>query len=457
MTLDIASMLSGSAPALSGRQKAGRALSAVSAGLMGQGPQYLNMLQQQDQQSQQQAQQLSKERLVAMAQDAQRVDGLLKSGDIQGALRVIDNRTMALKQLGGDPSDTLRIRQLITAGEIPAAQAEIGQFLSAAQQYGLVKGPEVVPASSVVNGQVVTIGPDGRPSAQSIQGFTPEAISEETKVVGDYLLDSQGNILFDGSGAAGSAEYGLTPLIFRDPTTQKYTPYLPNKAGGMQALPIPQGMEFVPDAARLSYNPANIAEKGDAEAQTTLTNAPTLGEAERQQQLAAQAGQRAAGVATKEDQFKLLDEIVGEVEKQSGFWTTGLTGSLMRRIAGTDSADMAANLDTLQAAAGFEKLQEMRDNSPTGGALGSVTERELQLLQATWGSLAQSQSEEQFDKNLKRFRDQVQDSWERVSKAYERDYGTPYYVSAPQQPGSATGSSPAGMVIRFDANGNRIQ
>jgi hypothetical protein len=196
MTFDIASMLTGSAPALSGRQKAGRALSAISAGLMGQGPQYLGMIQQQDQQSQQQAQQLSKERLVAMAQDAQRVDSLLKSGDIQGALRVIDNRTTALKQLGGDPSDTLRIRQLIMSGEIPTAQAEIGQFLSAAQQAGLVKGPEVIPQSAISpTGQVAMMGADGSMTSQNIPGY--QAAPTERKTAADqngvlrYIDDGQ--------------------------------------------------------------------------------------------------------------------------------------------------------------------------------------------------------------------------------------------------------------------------
>jgi hypothetical protein len=456
---DVASMLTGSAPQLSGAQRAGRALSGLSAGLMGKGAEYLTLMQAQDEATAKQSQQLSEQRLKAMALDAQRVNQLLQGGDIQGALRVVDNRTAAIKQLGGDPSDTLRIRQLITAGEIPAAQAEIGGFLNAAQQYGLIeapKQPEIIPQSAISpNGQVAMRGADGSISSQAIPGFQAESLPPETKVVGDYLVDAAtGDILFDASSGGGSAEHGLTPLIFRDPATGKYAPYLPTKAGGMTALQIPEGQEFVPDAARMGYNPANINERAGAEASATLTNAPILGEAARQQTLAETSGQRAAGVATKEDQFKLLDDVIGEVKKQSGFWTTGMAGSLMRRIAGTDAADMAANLDTLQAAAGFEKLQEMRDNSPTGGALGSVTERELQLLQATWGSLAQSQSEEQFDKNLARFQEQIKDSWGRVAKAYERDYGRPYFASPGAGASTPAGSAPqtSGAVLRFDAN-----
>jgi hypothetical protein len=173
---DVASMLTGSAPQLSGAQRAGRALSGLSAGLMGKGAEYLTLMQAQDEATAKQSQQLSEQRLKAMALDAQRVNQLLQGGDIQGALRVVDNRTAAIKQLGGDPSDTLRIRQLITAGEIPAAQAEIGGFLNAAQQYGLIeapKQPEPIPSSAInQSGQVAMMEPDGRLTTQTIPGYT---------------------------------------------------------------------------------------------------------------------------------------------------------------------------------------------------------------------------------------------------------------------------------------------
>jgi hypothetical protein len=42
----------------------------------------------------------------------------------------------------------------------------------------------------------------------------------------------------------------------------------------------------------------------------------------------------------------------------------------------------------------------MRDASPTGGALGQVSERELALLNGALGSLKQSQTKEQLRANL---------------------------------------------------------
>ena len=58
-------------------------------------------------------------------------------------------------------------------------------------------------------------------------------------------------------------------------------------------------------------------------------------------------------------------------------------------------------LTAIKAAIGFDKLQHMRSISEHGGALGSVSERELQYLQASIASLSQSQNEEQFKENLR--------------------------------------------------------
>lgn len=155
-------------------------------------------------------------------------------------------------------------------------------------------------------------------------------------------------------------------------------------------------------------------------------------EAEREATLTANQGARAGALSSKEDQFGLLSDLVDVAKSQSGTWTTGFIGAAASRVPGTPAYDLSQTLETLKASAGFETLQEMRDNSPTGGALGQVTERELALLQATWGSLQQSQSQSQFEANLDRFNRQLQQSWDRVNRAYERDYGQSYFDQGSQ-------------------------
>lgn len=121
--------------------------------------------------------------------------------------------------------------------------------------------------------------------------------------------------------------------------------------------------------------------------------------------------------------------------------TTGW-GSLLSAAPGSDSANLAATIDQIVANIGFDRLQQMREMSPTGGALGNVTERELALLQSVVASLRQSQSRDQFLNNLGIVERQYQNSMANIQRAYQQDFGagpqqTPEASAAP-----ATGVSP---------------
>lgn len=81
---------------------------------------------------------------------------------------------------------------------------------------------------------------------------------------------------------------------------------------------------------------------------------------------------------------------------------TGLVGYLGSFVPGSPQGALARRLDTIRANVGFDKLQQMREASPTGGALGSVSERENTLLQSVLGSLDQSNTREELLYNLDR-------------------------------------------------------
>jgi hypothetical protein len=90
-----------------------------------------------------------------------------------------------------------------------------------------------------------------------------------------------------------------------------------------------------------------------------------------------------------------VDEALGKV----GGFTAGF-GGLLANIPGTKARNLQADIDTIKANLGFQQLQAMRDASPTGGALGQVTERELGFLQSTVASLDQLQSPDELRKAL---------------------------------------------------------
>jgi hypothetical protein len=102
----------------------------------------------------------------------------------------------------------------------------------------------------------------------------------------------------------------------------------------------------------------------------------------------------------------VVEEVDRVLSRMDGSWTpvTGIGAGLMSRIPGSAASDVGQLLNTIRAEAAFGRLQQMREASPTGGALGAVTERELALLQASIGSLDQSQSAQQFRDNLNRVR-----------------------------------------------------
>ena len=104
-----------------------------------------------------------------------------------------------------------------------------------------------------------------------------------------------------------------------------------------------------------------------------------------------------------------IDDAITLVGKDSIFNpTAGFGSETAKSIGGSDAADLEAALSTITSAVGFKRLQDMREASPTGGALGSVSERELSQLNAALGSISQKQSPEQLKKNLLKIKDHYQ-------------------------------------------------
>lgn len=103
-----------------------------------------------------------------------------------------------------------------------------------------------------------------------------------------------------------------------------------------------------------------------------------------------------------------VNRALGVLQEKGGA-VSGLVGSMTKDIPMMPAHDFSQLLDTIKANIGFDKLQSMREASPTGGALGQVSEFENRLLQAVFGSLAQSQSPEQLRYNLMRLQNTYND------------------------------------------------
>ena len=96
-------------------------------------------------------------------------------------------------------------------------------------------------------------------------------------------------------------------------------------------------------------------------------------------------------------------KVINDVQEASGLirgTTTGLVGKAQAYVPGTDAFNLNQRLLTIKANLGFDRLQQMRDASPTGGALGQVAVQELNALQSTVGSLEIGQDRKELEKNL---------------------------------------------------------
>ena len=127
-----------------------------------------------------------------------------------------------------------------------------------------------------------------------------------------------------------------------------------------------------------------------------------------------------------------------------GNLVAGFFGDKLKDIAGTPAADLRNNIETVVSSIGFDRLQKMRDDSPTGGALGQVSERELSQLNASLGSLQQSQSVEQLRYNLKRVKAHYQSAVQAIYNQqieYARRNGLPMPDAPVGLPSTSQGGS----------------
>lgn len=121
-----------------------------------------------------------------------------------------------------------------------------------------------------------------------------------------------------------------------------------------------------------------------------------LAEAERMRGEREGQGQRYGRIVLED-----IGRVLEAVESNPNL-VAGPLGSMLSNLPGTGAHDVSSMLNTIRANVGFDRLQAMRAASPTGGALGAVSDSENRMLQSTLGALEQSQSPQQFAQNLRR-------------------------------------------------------
>ena len=106
--------------------------------------------------------------------------------------------------------------------------------------------------------------------------------------------------------------------------------------------------------------------------------------------------------AKAQSKMTMTDTILQEAQKARelvGPYSTGF-GSLLSGLPTTDARQLDAHVRSLKAQATIETLNAMRQQSPTGGALGNVTNQENAMLAAKAGALDPASGAEAFRQQL---------------------------------------------------------
>jgi hypothetical protein len=137
-----------------------------------------------------------------------------------------------------------------------------------------------------------------------------------------------------------------------------------------------------------------------------------------------------------------------------------ITGIAAGRAPGITSQGRAAEAlyDKITARGGFKELQDMRAASPTGGALGNVSNQEGAQLRAAFAAIDRKQDAADVKKAIDTAISDLQGSKSRVREAYDMTYdykgggATPSTPPPPPPAPSAGGNTvtiPGGKVLTF--------
>jgi hypothetical protein len=143
---------------------------------------------------------------------------------------------------------------------------------------------------------------------------------------------------------------------------------------------VPMGYQMTPDGKGLAPIPGGPADQKLQQGQ--------MKEAARVESIDAKIG-RLEDAASDLKKHPGLTKVVGSVY-----------GNYAPNIPGGEAANFAADLQSLKAQVAGNVIQEMRDASKTGGAVGQVTEKEWPLLMNMIASIDESQSVEQYQQRL---------------------------------------------------------
>lgn len=146
-----------------------------------------------------------------------------------------------------------------------------------------------------------------------------------------------------------------------------------------QGVRPPSTISAPPSGYRYDYD-AN----GNPVSVSPIPGSPPALEAEERKRV---LGNQQSGRETSTDVITNAAKLAREAVNAPGLPSTGTIGNLLSGLPETNASELRRQVSVLTSNATVENLNAMRQASPTGGALGSVTEKEGAMLAAKSGAL----------------------------------------------------------------------
>jgi hypothetical protein len=227
----------------------------------------------------------------------------------------------------------------------------------------------------------------------------------KTTTVGNKVIDvSTGEVVYEGEKAGTIKEVDVGNKVLLVDSTGKTVREIPKGAAPKAPSEVSYSVEY-DSTGNLFYVPTKPGSPVlDAQGKPTQAFVP------------AKAGAAATAKEARTESLATTSNIViGKVDsalKKVGGFTAGW-GGLLANVPGTKARSLQADIDTIKANLGFAELAKMREQSPTGGALGQVAVKELDFLQSTVANLDQLQD----PKSLRNALNEIKASYKRWANA----------------------------------------
>lgn len=138
-----------------------------------------------------------------------------------------------------------------------------------------------------------------------------------------------------------------------------------------------------------------------------------------------------------------IDRLIQDLKTLSAHpGLSAITGGVQGRLPSVskDATAAQALLDKILAKGQFRSLQALRDASPTGGAVGNVSDKEGQALRDSFGALSQTQQDEDFREQINATIGDLEFSKRNIGAAFSDEYAYRAPATPPAAPPSGSPS-----------------